>query len=552
MPPRIPTHTVSDVGAEWEALLTALKKTRAQIRADRENASRRTDAYTASLFDAHLLFLEDEELRAPAHQAIFEEGLNAAAAWQGAVERITSAYRRLDDHYLQARSVDVEDVGRLVLVNLLGGEVAPLAFNEPGILVAPDLTLAETARIDPARVLGVCLALGSPTSHSAILLRGLGVPAVAGLGESALNLADGASLIVDGEEGAVYPAPEPALLADFTRRAEAKQANRASALAASTAPALTADGRRVEIVANIGSVSEARVAIASGAEGIGVFRTEYLFLDRQVAPDEEEQYAAYRAVAEVLGGRPLIIRTLDAGGDKPIPYLDMGHEANPFLGWRAIRLCLARPAFFKVQLRAILRLAAEFPVKVMFPMIATLSEWRSASVLLNEAQAEVRARGLSTPDRMETGIMVEIPSAALCAPHFAPEVDFFSIGTNDLTQYTLAVERGNPRVAALSDAFHPAVLSLIRQVVEAAHAQGKWVGVCGEMAGDPLAIPLLVGLGIDELSMSAPGIPRAKQIIQALNYTVIQPQVAGLFDLETPEAIRAALASLQLQKGVGE
>ncbi|MGH2524175.1 MAG: phosphoenolpyruvate--protein phosphotransferase, partial [Anaerolineales bacterium] len=293
----------------------------------------------------------------------------------------------------------------------------------------------------------------------------------------------------------------------------------------------------------IGSVADARAAVGVGAEGVGLFRTEFLFLDRQAAPDEEEQFAAYRRVAAALGReRPLIIRTLDVGGDKPLPYIDMGAEANPFLGWRAIRLCLARPDFFKVQLRAIVRAAGEFPnIKIMFPMIATPDEFRAARSLLAEARAEVSARGLPAPDKIETGIMVEIPAAALRAAHFAGEVDFFSIGTNDLTQYTLAAERGNAKVAALADAFHPAVLALIQQVAEAAHAQGKWVGVCGELAGDPLAVPLLVGLGVDELSMNPPAIPRAKQIVRALDYATAQTQAQAALALETPQAVRAAM-----------
>jgi phosphoenolpyruvate-protein phosphotransferase len=302
---------------------------------------------------------------------------------------------------------------------------------------------------------------------------------------------------MDGGNGQVWPAPDPELTAEYSRRAEAARLAQAEAKAASAHPAVTRDGRRIEVAANIGSVADARAAGAAGAEGVGLFRTEFLFLDRQTAPDEEEQFNIYRTAAEALGGRPVIIRTLDVGGDKPLPYLDLGREANPFLGWRAIRMCLAQPEFFKVQLRAILRAAAHFPIKIMFPMIAILAEWRAARSLLAEARDEVERAGHPVPERIEIGIMVEIPAAALQAAHFAAEVDFFSIGTNDLTQYTLAAERGNPRVALLADAFQPAVLGLIDQVSEAAHAHGKWAGVCGEMAGDPMAVPLLVGLGLE-------------------------------------------------------
>ncbi len=545
--PDIPTHTIADPQAEWESLTAALEKTRAQIWATRDAVARRVDAYAAAIFEAHLLFLDDEALRAPARAAIFDERLNAAAAWHRAVESVAADYRALDDDYLRARAADVSDVGRQTILNLLakrGPDSAP-ALNEPGILIADDLAPADTVRLDPKLVLGICTAFGGPTSHSAILARAFGIPAIAGLGEAILDIADGTLLIMDGGNGQVWPAPDPELTAEYSRRAEAARLAQAEAQAASAHPAVTRDGRRIEVAANIGSVADARAAGAAGAEGVGLFRTEFLFLDRQTAPDEEEQFNVYRAAAEALGGRPVIIRTLDVGGDKPLPYLDLGREANPFLGWRAIRMCLAQPEFFKVQLRAILRAAAHFPIKIMFPMIATLAEWRAARSLLVEARDEVERASHPVPERIEIGIMVEIPAAALQAAHFAAEVDFFSIGTNDLTQYTLAAERGNPRVASLADAFQPAVLELIHQVSEAAHAHGKWVGVCGEMAGDPMAVPLLVGLGIDELSMALPAIPRAKQLIRALDYNTARAQAQSALKLETPEAVRALFTAIK-------
>lgn len=536
--PAIPAHAAADPQAEWDGLLAAIRKTRAQIAATHAAVMRRADAYAAAIFEAHLLFLDDEALREPTRRAIFDERLNAAAAWQRSTERMAVEYRALDDEYMRARAADVLDVGHQVIANLLGEAVAAPALRESGILVAPDLTPADTVRLDPALVLGICTAFGGPTSHSAILARTFGIPAAVGLGEGVLALGEGTSLIVDGEAGRVYPHPEPALTADFARRAEAARQARDAARAASAAPAVTRDGRRIEVVANIGAPDDARGAVEAGAEGVGLFRTEFVFIDRKTAPNEEEQYAAYRAAAAGMGERPIIIRTLDVGGDKPLPYLDLGAEANPFLGFRAVRMCLTQPEFFKTQLRAIVRVAAEFPVKVMFPMIATLAEWRAARSLLGEAMAEVRGRGLAAPDRIETGIMVEIPSAAVQAARFAAEVDFFSIGTNDLTQYTLAAERGNPRVAALADAFQPAVLQLIHTVVEAAHRRGKWVGVCGEMGGDPQAAPLLVGLGIDELSMSAPAIPRAKQIVRSLDYAQARELAQAALGMEDPEAVR--------------
>ncbi|MBI4770423.1 MAG: phosphoenolpyruvate--protein phosphotransferase [Chloroflexi bacterium] len=539
--PRVPAHSVAEPQSEWDRLAAALEKTHGYIRATRAGLAGRADNYTVALFDAHLLFLDDDALREPARRAIFDDCLNAAAAWQRAIESVAADYRALDDDYLRARAADVEDVGSQVLFTLLDSAAPAPTLAASGILVAGDLTPADTAALDPTLVRGICTAHGGPTSHSAILARALGIPAVVGVGQRALALAEGTPLILDGATGQVWPDPAPDLLAEYIGRAEAERAAGAAALAASAAPAVTRDGRRIEVAANIGSAADARAAVAAGAEAVGLFRTEFLFLDRRTAPDEDEQYAAYRAVAEILDRRPLIIRTLDVGGDKPLPYLDMGAEANPFLGWRAIRPCLARPDFFKVQLRAILRTAAEFPLRVMFPMVAILGEFRAARALLAEARAEVAGRGQAVPERVETGIMVEIPAAALRADQFAREVDFFSIGTNDLTQYTLAAERGNPRVAALADAFQPAVLELIRQVAQAAQTHGKWAGVCGELAGDPLAAPLLIGLGITELSMSPPAIPRVKQTIHELDYAAACERARAALSLETAQAVRASL-----------
>jgi phosphocarrier protein FPr len=488
--------------------------------------------------EAHLLCLDDSAVSDPARRAILEEHCNAAFAWQRAIEAMVARYGTLDDPYLRVRAGDVTEVGRQVLLNLLGDAACEPPLAEPGVLVAPDITAAETARLDPELARGICTAFGGPTSHGAILARSLGIPAVVGIGEPILRLAEGTPLIVDGDAGRVWPNPDPDLTAESNRRVEAAHLALAQARAAAAGRAATRDGRQVQVVANIGSPAEARAAMDAGAEGVGLFRTEFLFLNRRTPPDEDEQFAAYRTTAEAVGGRPLIIRTLDVGGDKPLPYLDLGAEANPFLGSRAIRLCLDRPAFFTTQLRAIVRVAAEFPVKIMFPMIATLAEWRNAREILEEARAEVERHRGPVPKKIEVGIMVEIPATALRATRFAQEVDFFSIGTNDLAQYTFAAERGNPHVAKLADAFQPAVLQLIQMVVEAAHAQGKWVSVCGELAGDPLAVPLLVGLGVDGLSMNASAIPRAKQAVRSLDYTAARRLALCVMEMDTPEDVR--------------
>ena len=542
--PEVPTRAADDPLAEWRRLEQVVESTGRQIAATRASVARRAGEAAAAIFDAHALYLKDQALLTPARRLIFAERQNAAAAWQQAVRGVVDKYGGLEDAYQRGRANDIEDVGRQVLVNLVGEAPRAADWTMPGILVATDLAPADTAQLDAHQVLGIALAAGGPTSHSAILARTLGIPAVVGVGARLLTVAEGTLLLLDGDAGRIWPNPSPERQAGYAGRAAARRARQTQALAASGKLAVTRDGRRILVAANIGTVADARQAVEMGAEAVGLFRTEFLFLDRRSAPDEEEQFAAYLAVAGTLGQRPLVIRTLDVGGDKPLPYVEMEPEANPFLGRRAIRLCLARPEFFKVQLRAIVRAAAEHPVRVMFPMIAVLSEFRAAKALLLEARAEVEKRGQPVPERIETGIMVEIPAAALRAEQFAREVDFFSIGTNDLTQYTLAAERGNRQVAGLADAMQPAVLQLIGQTVAAAHAHGKGVSVCGELAGDADAVPMLVGLGVDELSMNAPAIPRAKEMVRALDYTAARIQAEAALGLETPEAVRAAFKLL--------
>jgi len=537
-PAAIPQHHIENPEEEWKKLLESIAKARTEIEADRIAAAKRIDQETAAIFEAHRMFLDDEALLLPTREKIFKEKQNAAMAWKATVEKVSAGFHALEDIYLQARGKDVEDVGRQVLLQVLGIDPENFVMDRPGILIATDFTPAETSHFDPATVLGICTALGGPTSHSAILARSLGIPAVVGLGDDILALKDGLPLILDGESGKIFIDPQPEIVNQYSLKADALQKAKDKARLERAAPAITLDGRRVEIAANIGSVTGAKLAVEAGAEGVGLLRTEFLFLDRTTAPDEEEQYEAYRNTAKALDGRPLIIRTMDIGGDKSIPYLHMEQEANPFLGWRAIRISLSQPELFKNQLRAILRVAAEFPVKIMFPMIATLDELRRAKALIVEAQHELNIRKEAYSEKIETGIMVEIPSVVQMADVFAREVDFFSIGTNDLTQYTLAVDRTNAKVASLADACHPAVLRQIRQVVEAAHAHGIWAGVCGELAGDLDAIPILLGLGLDELSMSHPSIPLAKEIVRAWSVSQAQSLAEKALNLDSAEAVR--------------
>ena len=535
-----PTDSAGEPDAEWQALELALVRARSDIEQRLGTALRRSGEHDAAIFDAHLLMLEDGAILEPARRSV-EGGVNAARAWSAAVAEAAAALREAGDCYVQARADDVEDVGRTVLGHLLGTAGVGPVVESPCVLVAADLVPSETASLDPELVRAVVTAGGGLSSHSAILARSFGIPAVVGLGACALTIADGTLVAVDGEAGLVHVDPDAALLTDFERRTRDRREAERDAQERAHEPALTADGRRIEVVANAGSSDDVARALAAGAEGIGLLRTEFLFTERGDAPGEEEIEAALRAVASALAGRTLIVRTLDAGADKPLRYLPQPEEDNPFLGVRGIRLTLAEPELFSTQLRAIVRVAADHPLKVMFPMVATLGELRRARALLDEARAVVAREGVAAPDRLEVGVMVEVPSLALCADRFAAEVDFFSLGTNDLAQYTMAAERGNPRVADLPDGLQPAVLDLIRRVVEAAEARGRWVGVCGELAGDPLAVPVLVGLGVRELSASAPALPLVKRAVRSLSFPDARALATSVLGLDSAAAVRDLL-----------
>ncbi len=538
--PVVERRAVDDAAAEWARLQVALDVVRGSTRQLRDQVAHSANSYDAAIFDAHLMFLNDPELMDQARQGILGEHVNAEWAWRVVIDKSAAAFEAIDDEYMRQRAADVRDIGRQVLTQLIG-QPAAAVMTQPGILVALDLAPSDTARLDRSLVLGICTERGGPTSHSAILARTLGIPAVVGLGPIIMQVTERTPLVIDGQTGQVWTHPTKKLINEYTTRLTEWRDARDRARAASLAPAITQDGITVEVVANIGNPDDARAAITNGAEGVGLLRTEFLFLDRRDAPTENEQFDAYQAIGDVMGTRPVIVRTLDVGGDKPLAYLDLGHEDNPFLGQRAIRLCLNRPDIFKTQLRAILRASAGHNFKIMFPMIADVSEVRRAKALLAEARAELQAEGTPLADRVEVGIMVEIPSAAVMAHAFAAEIDFFSIGTNDLTQYTLAAERGNAAVAHLQDALHPAVLIQIRQTVQAAEAAGKWVGVCGELAGDPLAIPILLGLGVKELSMASGSIPKAKEIIRTLSLPEAKAMAAQVLKLENAEAVRDLL-----------
>jgi phosphocarrier protein FPr len=526
--------------AERAALERAIVATRRDIESQRRAIAGRAGAYRAAIFDAHLLFLEDEALVGPAGTAI-EAGVSAARAWDDVIGAVARTWEGIDDEYQRARAADLRSVGSQVLARLLGVPPPRPELAEPGILVASDLVPADAAALDPATALGVATAFGGPTSHAAVLARSLGIPAAVGLGEALLDVAEGTTIALDGDRGIVVVDPPADTLADFVSRRRAREEIDRAARAESREPATTRDGVVVEVAANIGTPEDVAAAMAAGCDGVGLFRTEFLFMGRERMPDEDEQEAAYRAAAEGLEGRPMVVRTLDAGADKPIPYLAQAEEANPFLGVRGVRLSLERPELLQTQLRALVRVAADHPVRVMFPMVATLGELRLAREAVGAAHAAVAARGRPVPERLGVGVMIEVPSAALIANRLAEDSDFFSIGTNDLTQYVLAAERGNERVAGIADPLHPAVLQLISRAADAAAARGRWTGVCGELAGDPLAAPLLLGLGVRELSMSAPAIPHVKRAVRLVDLAAARDLAREALGLASGEEVREFL-----------
>mgnify|MGYP000210642983 CR=1 FL=1 len=531
--------TVQDPAAEWVRFQAALATAGEELARVCALAEAQCQPEEAVIFQAHLLILDDPDLLDQVRLRIAEQHLNAAAALNEAAGVYIQTLEALDNEYLRARAADVRDVTDRVLRILLGVAESPTAgLTTPAVIIASDLTPSDTVLLDKSLVVGFCTAEGGATSHTAILARGWGLPAVVGIGPQVLEIPAGVPVIVDGDEGAVLVEPEAGVIARYRARQARADVALAQAREHAHEPAITRDGHRVEVVANVGNVAGAVAAREAGAEGIGLLRTEFLYLERATLPDEEEQYQAYRAILEVFGTQPVVLRTLDIGGDKDLPYLDLPRELNPFLGLRAIRLGLARPELLKPQLRAALRAGVGHNLKVMFPMVATVTEVRAARALLDECRAELLAQGQPVAE-IEVGIMVEIPAAAIMAHRLAAEVDFFSIGTNDLSQYTLAADRTNAQVAALASAFQPAVLHLVRDVITAAHARGRWVGLCGELAGEPLAVPILLGLGLDEFSMNPPAIPRVKQIIRALTLDQAREVAQAALELDSPQAIQA-------------
>ncbi len=561
-----------DPGAEWAALGDALGAVARDIAAVRERMARVAGSGDAGIFDAHLLFLEDEGLLDATREGVFDRGETAAQAWATAVAAVAAQWDGLADAYQRERAADLRAVSEQLLTRLrekdeeagrggsrgatpagTGARVAKTAERGssagPAVLLAYDLTPGQVAALDTALVAGVACAAGGPTSHAAILARALGVPAVVAVGPAVLDLAEGTLLAVDGDAGTVTVRPDADAVDEVRRRREQAAASSASAREAAAEPAVTRDGLVVAVEANVTDAREAAAAVQAGADGAGLLRTEFLFLEAATPPGENEQAAAYGAVATALGGRPLTIRTLDAGADKPLAYLPLEPEANPFLGVRGLRLGLAHPEHLLAQLRAVLRTAARFPVRVMFPMVATVDELRRARALVDDARTSLLERGTAVPDVLATGVMLEVPSAALVADMLAPLVDFFSVGTNDLTQYTLAAERGNAGVAGLYDPLHPAVLRLIGMTADAAAAADRPVAVCGELAADPLAVPLLLGLGVRELSVAPASVALVKQAVRHTDVAAARAVAREALRSESGQDVRRLLAEAEASGG---
>ena len=491
-----------------EAVVRRLSETGDRLRAS-------DDEEEAGIFEAHVEMARDPELHSEVEERVRDlESPEAAVLAVG--EEYAETFAAMEDEYMAARADDVRDVSNQIASELMGGRAAGLeALKTPSVILARNLAPSETARLPKGMALGFVTAEGSKTSHVSIMARSMGIPAVVGVGVGLEVILGAETVAVDGGEGYAVADPEPDTVADLERKREQIAGERAALEEYRHVEARTRDGRRIEVSANLGSASEAEEALLWGAEGVGLFRTEFLFMERKELPSEDEQYEAYREVAEAFGGRPVIVRTLDVGGDKNLPGVEEHEEENPFLGWRGIRMSLDVPKLFKPQLKAILRAAKSGNLKVMFPMVVNVEELRAAQRVLDDCREELEGEGQEAGP-VEVGVMIETPAAAICAAHLAPEVTFFSIGTNDLVQYTLAADRGNERLRHLQGADHPAVLELIKRTCEAAREAGIWVGVCGEAAGEPALISKLVELGVGELSMSVPSIPRAKKIISEL------------------------------------
>lgn len=517
--PYIPSKQfVTDTLAEADRFRQAIEKTKSEIESIRNMTEKRLGSQKAEIFEGHLLLLEDPDLVDTVFDKIANEKYNAEFALYEVTEGVVAILLELDNALVRERAVDVKDVSNRLMGHLIGKPYRSLSsFSEETVILAEDLTPSDTAQLDLEYVRGFVTEIGSRTSHSAIMARSLEIPAVVGVGSELASVADGTMIVLDATEGTVIVNPSSEELDKYRKKKMEYDARKMQLKSLVQQPSITADGQQIELAANIGGIEDLEKVLENGADGIGLFRTEFLYMERSALPTEEEQYQIYKHVLEKLNGKRVVIRTLDIGGDKELPYLEQQKESNPFLGLRALRLCLQQEDIFRTQLRALLRASVYGHLNIMFPMISVLSELREAKRILAEEREKLLQDGISVAPSIEVGMMIEVPAAALGAEHFAKEVDFFSIGTNDLIQYTMAADRMNESVAYLYQPYHPSILKLVHMVIQAAKNAGIWTGMCGEMAGEPIAIPILLGLGLHEFSMSASSVLPARELVSRLS-----------------------------------
>ncbi|WP_416827066.1 phosphoenolpyruvate--protein phosphotransferase [Ectobacillus polymachus] len=541
----IEKRMITDVDSEIARLDAALAQSKEELSLIKDVAFKELGADKAAIFEAHLLVLNDPELVNPVKDKITNESVNAEYAMNEVATMFVSLFEGMDNEYMKERAADIRDVTKRVLAHILGVQFSnPSTISEEVIVIADDLTPSDTAQLNRKYALGFTTNIGGRTSHSAIMARSLEIPAVVGSKVVMESIQNGDIVIVDGLDGEVIVNPSEEVLRSYQEKKQKFEEQKAIWAQLKDEPTFTSDNHQVELVANIGTPKDVAGVLNNGGEGVGLYRTEFLYMGRDSFPTEEEQFDAYKTVLENMKGKPVVVRTLDIGGDKELSYLEMPKEMNPFLGYRAIRLCLEQQDIFRTQLRALLRASVYGNLKIMFPMIATLDEFRSAKSVLLEEKAKLVASGIAVSEAIEVGMMVEIPASAVLADQFAKEVDFFSIGTNDLIQYTMAADRMNERVSYLYQPYNPSILRLVKMVIDAAHKEGKWAGMCGEMAGDSIAIPLLIGLGLDEFSMSATSVLPARTQIRNLSKTAMEELATKALTMSTASEVVELVKSI--------
>ncbi|MGL5541115.1 MAG: phosphoenolpyruvate--protein phosphotransferase [Erysipelotrichaceae bacterium] len=539
-----------EANAEEEVakLVTAVEKTKADIERIKEKAVGKLHEEELAIFDAHLMVASDPDLFSQVENMIKADGINAEFALNEVANMFIGIFESMDDAYMRERAADIKDVTFRMKAHLMGLIIPDLStIQESVIIVAHDLTPSDTAQLDKTYTKGFATEIGGRTSHSAIMARSLEIPAVVGVSGILSDVKHGDLLILDAVAGTLLVNPSEEEVAQYEAKAAAFLAEKEALKVLKDAKSITTDGRHVELAGNIGTPNDVAGVLNNGGEGVGLYRTEFLYMDAQSLPTEDEQFEAYKTVLENMGSRRVVVRTLDIGGDKELPYLQFPKEMNPFLGYRAIRLCLDRTDIFRTQLRALIRASVYGNLCIMFPMIATIDEFRRAKEIYNQTREELLAEGVTIADKIEVGMMVEIPAAAVLADNFAKEADFFSIGTNDLIQYTMAADRMNESVSYLYQPYNPSILRLVKMTIDGAHKEGKWCGMCGEMAGEPNAVPLLLGMGLDEFSMSASSILAARKIVNSLSYEEMQTLANEALSQSTAEEV-VALVEARLAK----